>query len=229
MSPVPKAFVWTKIQADAGQTVWQILYRKELERLAGGGTFWWGIGESKAKAISLLVKNESRPALLFSLMLSRPHARDSTPDGVVLWQAYETCNGNQPLPPHVVVTSRALASNGSPKRRHYAIVCESHLSILSNGGGKLDAGCLRNVGDGGRSVGASQVTAVVEQRGARGNDARYEITARATVVTPFAVTLSLPRELLPAERQLLDEVGNEGKGRDDWFSVARKLRRGAPT
>jgi hypothetical protein len=29
---IPEAFVWTKIQADAGQTVQSILRRKELER-----------------------------------------------------------------------------------------------------------------------------------------------------------------------------------------------------
>jgi len=224
---IPSAFVWTKIQADAGQDVCQILCRKELERLAGNGTFWWGIGESKAQAISLLVKSEPRPALLFSLMLSRPHARDSTPDGVVLWQAYETRNGNRPLPLHVVVTSRARASNGSPKRRHYALVCESCSPILSNGGGKLDADCLRNVGADGRSVGSSQVTAVVEQRGTSGRNARYEITARATLVAPYAVTLTSPRALLPAEGLLLDEIVNERKERDDWIVVAKKLRRRA--
>jgi hypothetical protein len=46
-TPIPNAFVWTKIQADAGESVRQILYRKEQERLAGDGSFWWGIGESK--------------------------------------------------------------------------------------------------------------------------------------------------------------------------------------
>jgi hypothetical protein len=182
---------------------------------------------SKAQAINLLITNKPRPEVLFSLMLSRPHGRDSAPHGVLLWQAYETRKGSRPLPPHVVVTSRARMSNGSPKRRHYALICESHSSILNNSGGKLDADCLRNIGDGGRPVGSSQVTAVVEQRGTRGSDARYEITARATVVPPYAVTLTSPRELLPAERKLLDEVGNEGKGRDDWFAVVKAIRQEA--
>ena len=39
---IPGAFVWTKIQAEAGQSIKRILNRKELERQASDGTFWWG-------------------------------------------------------------------------------------------------------------------------------------------------------------------------------------------
>src|SRR6266481_2972127 len=99
-------------------------------------------------------------------MASQPHARDSTPDGVLLWQTYVTAGGERPLPPYVVVTSRAHTSNGSPKMKHYALVCWSDSSILRNGGGMLDPAKLRNIGESGKPVGASQVTAVVEQRGA---------------------------------------------------------------
>jgi hypothetical protein len=104
-------------------------------------------------------------------------------------------------------------------------VCESRSSILSNGGGKLDADRLRNIGDGGRQVGSSQVTAVVEQCRANGSNARYEITARAAVVTPYAGTLTLPRELSPAECNLFTGAGNDGKRCHDWLAVAKQLRR----
>jgi hypothetical protein len=58
----PAAFVWTKIQAEAGETLDRILGRKELERLAGNGSFWWGIGESKARAIRVLAgKQPAKP------------------------------------------------------------------------------------------------------------------------------------------------------------------------
>jgi hypothetical protein len=36
---VPNAFVWTTIQADAGQSVDRLLNRKELERQSGS-IFW---------------------------------------------------------------------------------------------------------------------------------------------------------------------------------------------
>src|SRR6266498_182278 len=83
---IQSAFIWTKIQADSGQSIDRVLNRKELERQSGN-TFWWGIGESKADQIRLLLTRNPRPLVLFSLMLSRPHRRDSHPDGVLLWEA----------------------------------------------------------------------------------------------------------------------------------------------
>jgi hypothetical protein len=60
---IQRSFIWTKIQADAGQSVDRILNRKELERQSGK-TFWWGIGESKADQIGLLLTREPRPLIL---------------------------------------------------------------------------------------------------------------------------------------------------------------------
>jgi hypothetical protein len=52
-----------------------------------------------------------------------------------------------------------------------------------------------------------------------------DITARAILTAPYAATLTTPRELSAAERQLLFEMGNEGKRREDWLAVAKQLRR----
>jgi hypothetical protein len=41
INPIPNAFVWTKIEAEGGQSIDRILHRKELERQSVG-TFWWG-------------------------------------------------------------------------------------------------------------------------------------------------------------------------------------------
>jgi hypothetical protein len=220
----PATFVWTKIQADAGETIQRILNRKELERQAGNGTFWWGIGESKAAAINLLAKKELTPELLFSLMRSPPHVRDTAPSGVLIWQAYQGSQGIRPLPPHVVVTSREHASNGRPKQRHYALVCEAHTSILRNDRAMLDVALLRNTGKG-KPVGSSQVTAVVEIGSPNGRSTRYQITARAVLVGPYAVTLASPRELSLAEQRLLADVGNIGMTSEDWLAVAKRIRR----
>src|SRR5882672_1443687 len=56
---------------------------------------------------ALHLTRDPRPLVLFSLMLSRPHRRDSHPDGVLLWEAYKTTEGEVPLPPHAIVISRA--------------------------------------------------------------------------------------------------------------------------
>jgi hypothetical protein len=45
---LPEAFVWTRFGTEAGQTIDRILARKEAERIANGGLFLWGIGNSVA-------------------------------------------------------------------------------------------------------------------------------------------------------------------------------------
>jgi hypothetical protein len=78
---IQNAFVWTKVQAESGQTIDRILNRKELERQSGGA-FWWGIGESKAEKVMLLVAQQPLVAVLFTKMLSPPNPRDSDPEDV---------------------------------------------------------------------------------------------------------------------------------------------------
>jgi hypothetical protein len=213
---IPDRFVWTKIQADAGQSVDRILWRKELERQAGG-TFWWGIGqaprEEKIKLLGL------QPDLFFSLMPSDAHSRDSNPDGVLVWEQYiigETC---KIVPLHAVVISRAHDKNGNLKSSYDALICESSEAIPRTAGGTVDIGKLRNIG--GRRIGSSQITAVVEPTPDKNGPSHlYPITARAMLVAPFAVRLTAPRLLSDRERSLLDEVSVDGKTQ----AVARQLR-----
>jgi hypothetical protein len=44
-------FVWTKMGAESGEGLAQIVRRKEGERVAGRGIFWWGIGTSLGPAV----------------------------------------------------------------------------------------------------------------------------------------------------------------------------------
>jgi hypothetical protein len=37
-------FVWTRVGSNAGEEIQSITARKEAEREAGGGEFWWGVG-----------------------------------------------------------------------------------------------------------------------------------------------------------------------------------------
>jgi hypothetical protein len=226
ISDIPAGFVWTKIQADAGQRIDLILRRKELERQSGS-TFWWGIGQSpKGERIKHL---GPRPAVFFSLMRSAAHKRDSHPEDVLLWEQYIIAATRKavPLPPHAVVISRAHDKNGSLKSSYAALVCENSDGIPRSAGGALDIGMLRNLG--GRPIGSSQITAVAEPiPEGKGASVPYPITARATLVAPFAVRLAAPRLLSPLERHLLDEVSREGKTVEDWMAVAQQLRRVRP-
>jgi hypothetical protein len=222
---IPNAFVWTKVEADAGQRMDQIIHRKELERKSGG-TFWWGIGESKIGKVRLLLASDSRPAVVFSKMRCDAHSRDSDPGGVLLWEAYEVASGEMPLPPHAIVTSRAHDSKGRLKSRHYALVCENPAGVSATMGETLDTGSLRNFGDGGRPIGSSQITAVVERTTSSRHGLLYPIIARATLVAPYAVQLSAPRQLSSHEVRLLDDVSVYGETANDWIAVAKELRRG---
>jgi hypothetical protein len=172
-----------------------------------------------------LLARDPHPAILFSLMLSAPHRRDSNPDGVLLWEAYQTQRGKMPLPPHAIVISRAHERNGSPKQRYYAFVCENPAGLSHSGGGTVDMGKLRNFGDGGKPIGSSQISAVVERVARTGTGLSYPVTARATLVTPYAVQLAAPRVLSPLEKRLLDEVSLTGKTAQDWNAVVKQLRK----
>src|SRR5262249_9925546 len=221
---IQNAFIWTKVQSDAGQPIDWILNRKELERQSGS-TFWWGIGESKADQIKLLLTKDPHPLVLFSLMLSRPHRRDSHPDGVLLWEAYQTAEGEIPLPPHAIVISRAHDSKGRLKQRYYALVCENPMGILHSGRGTLETRTLRNFGNGGKPVGSSQVTAVVERTTSHGEGRSYPITASATLITPYAVPLTASRKLSEQELRLLDQTSLGTMTAKDWIGVAKQIRR----
>jgi hypothetical protein len=221
---IPNAFVLTKIQAEAGQTMHAILNRKELER-ESGGTFWWGIGESKAEKIKLLLARDARPKIIFSPMLSAPNQRDANPDGVFLWDNYITANGCQPIPYHSIITSRAQTQNGSRKSHHYALVCENETRCFSKTNMMLDVSRLRNFGANGKPIGSSQITAVVVQMTANGKSSLYQIAGCATLTAPHAVKLAAPRLLSCGEIRLLDEVSHDGKKVNDWLEVAKKLRR----
>jgi hypothetical protein len=222
-SQIPNAFVWTKIQAEAGQSVDRILVRKELERQSGG-TFWWGIGESKAEKVTLLAAKQPSVEVLFSKMRSFPNPRDSDPDAVLLWEAYETSTGRVPIPPHVVVTSRAHDRKGRLKSRHYALVCANLTCVLRGGGGTLDSGTLRNFGGDGKSIGASQITAVVERTTSISQGQPYPITARATLIAPYAVRLAKQRTLSKAELRLLDAASLSTTTAVEWIAVAKQCR-----
>jgi hypothetical protein len=129
---------------------------------------------------------------------------------------YQSANGEEALPPHVIVTSRAARDrHGNLKRHHHALVCASVTALGLTRGGTLNTGALQNTGTG-KSIGDSQVTSVVEQTNFTSEGKAYEITIRATLVAPYRVQLITPRDLAPREftaqeRQLLEDVSVDGK------------------
>ena len=103
-----QTFIFSKMQAEAGQNLEEIIARKEAERVAWNGVFWWGIGNSLGSSVhdEVTAAGGILP-VLFSRMLSKPKIEDSAPDEVVIWTAWEnSCGTVEPVPKFVRITSR---------------------------------------------------------------------------------------------------------------------------
>jgi hypothetical protein len=193
---LPEAFCWTRFGTEAGEAITEILRRKEAERLANDGTFFWGIGNSVAPGIAELVRKRRQPELLFSPIRGRPRAADVGPEAVVRWRFAETAHGDVfRIPEAIEITSKMSAG----KRSHYALVGSSEQPLEFANHGQLPFGALQNLLSG-RSVGPSQVTAVVRLlREVLAGGAMYAVALRVRLVHPYCV-------------RLLDPVLTEGCG-----------------
>jgi hypothetical protein len=241
-SRFPSEFVWTKMQAEAGQSLEEIVHRKELERLAGGGLFFWGVGNALGNNLTRLVARDPAPTVLFSIMKGKARRADLSPTGVLVWNSYVDSGGRlQPLPSHALVLSRA-ATALSEKRRHYALVCESASSLRLERLGGLNSGHFRNLGSSAASVGSSQVTAVIEHvvsdyggvvREEDGSELgrplgpHYDVNMLAHLAKPYFVRLARPRLIADDARSRLANVRSSGLTPMMWSDLVTELRQSA--
>lgn len=215
--PVVESVCWTRMQAESGQGLATIVARKEMERRSGGGLFLWGVGNAPARAIPLLAKMGAPIGVVFSVMKSRPKAIDSSPAAIVAWRRWVDPDGAvRDLPHHVLVTSRA----GS-RDHHYALMCRSDSPLAVDDGGPFDHTAYRNFG-GGRPVGASQTTALLERRAPDG-EADYRVAMRARLTGGLWVRLVDPVPVPTGVRALLDEVPGNVR---DWRDLVSSVRSG---
>jgi hypothetical protein len=199
MRLLPRHFCWTKFGTEAGQTVEQILRRKDEERRRNDGIFLWGIGNSLGNSVNELLLRASAPEILFSPIKASARHCDSDPPEVLAWRAAETFQGDEFLLPRwSLVTSRQTRER--PKASHYALVCYSSVPLqLVTDGPVIDFAYLTNLATGHR-LGPSQVTAIVERTDhAVGSHREYVVALRATLIAPFFVRLRNPVPI-PAAR-----------------------------
>jgi hypothetical protein len=190
---LPAYFCWTRFGTEAGQAINQIFARKEQERLANGGVFFWGIGNALGPSIRELLLRTGKPEVLFSPIKSSPRSVDSQPAAVVAWTLAETLHGEPfKLPEHSLVTSRH--DPNAPRKSSYALVCFSSVPLNQ---ARCDEGialsALRNLRTG-RPIGASQVTAIVQScvGSLTAQTSRYEVLVRARLVEPYFLRLGNP-------------------------------------
>ncbi len=187
---IPDAFCWTRFGTEAGETIENILERKEKERRNNDGIFFWGVGNSVAPGLAALLENGERPEVLFSPIKGPPRAVDRAPAARFAWRAgLDLGGGHFELPPAARVTSGGQA--GGPGRAHYALVCASSRPLaIVQGDADLDFLALRNLVSG-NPLGASQVTAVVRMlRDQPASDMRYPVAMRAELAPPYFVRLT---------------------------------------
>jgi hypothetical protein len=191
--PIPECFCWTRFGPEAGQSVEQILARKEQERVANGGVFFWGIGNALGPSMVELLRRTESPEVIFSPIRTAPRPQDASPSSVVAWTAAETLSGDRyQLPRQCLITSRFDPEN--PRSRHYALVCRRTSSVKQESEReRIEFSQLKNLLTG-RAVGASQVTAVVRvdtnARTATVNS--YEVAFRAELAAPYFIVLQAP-------------------------------------
>jgi len=201
--PLPKWFCWTRFGTEAGQKFQHILERKEQERSANSGIFFWGIGNAVGPSIKELIKRTHEPEVLFSPTKSPAREADARPLGVAVWTTAQTLFGSPfELPEKSLVTSRHDPQ--SPRAAHYALVCHCEKSLfISESSETIVLSSIRNILTG-RPVGTSQVTAIVESD-FDDSSAQwgYHVALRARLVPPFLLRLQDPIAL-PAPDPMSD-------------------------
>jgi hypothetical protein len=187
---LPSCFCWTRFGVESGEPIDAIVVRKERERLANGGVFLWGIGNSIAPALADLVNSVDEPEVLFSPIHSRPRHVDASPESVAQWTSAQGLFGEDfDLPSQAYVVSRW--NPAKPKPAHYALVCGSVDPLELGDQGQLHVSSLRNLRSG-AIVGASQVTAVVRTSGEAADGRSYRVAMRTALVAPYFVRLKDP-------------------------------------
>lgn len=191
--PLPERFCWTRFGIESGETIEEILIRKERERALNKGLFLWGIGNAIGPGLRELLKFDKAPALIFSPIRSKARIADIVPSGVVHWKSALTMSGDRyELPEASTVTSRS--KSGTKRARHYALVCSSDEELKLDPLGEVFAvTSLRNIASN-KPIGASQVTAVVRRfesaRPLRGTS--YQAMMRVRLAFPYFIELADP-------------------------------------
>jgi hypothetical protein len=223
-SQPPDTFCWTKMHAESGQTLEAIVTRKEAERCAGAGIFFWGVGNSLGKRLDVFLQRTREPKVAFSVMRSRPKPEDAAPDEVLVWTACMDSTGTiRPLPRHVLLLSRKSTAAGE-KRRHYALVCRSNEPLTLGPRGSLHLGQFQNLGSRTPKVGASQVTTILERHGKPGDGLTYNIDLLADLVDPHFVRLAKPRILTAAQRDQITRASTGRASINDWLRLVSEVR-----
>jgi hypothetical protein len=216
MLTIPSTFIWTKIGRDSDQAVEAILRRKELERRAGSGEFWWGIGEWPALSSVRKAWRVGTRDVLATKPLTP--GKKGTANPILTWAYYDDGCQIGRIPLHVVVTSREQES-------YYALVCNAGTDLTrSDSQDELRASNYKHLTSGKRvSPSLRQTTFPVKKVGSAKNGRTYKVAFRACLRKP-CVQLFGRRKLSQEEVDRLHNVSEDGVGVDAWLEFASAVR-----
>jgi hypothetical protein len=209
---------------EAGENLSTIVRRKELERQACGGMFFWGVGNPMGAGLTALRDRAPEPTVVFSAMRSRPALVDQKPTGLLLWLSYiDEHDREVDLPMCSLVTSRSMTVGGRPKEAHYALVCSTKTTIGASPIGDLDASELVNVLSG-RPVGSTQITAAVTRSPKQqGSQSTYQVNFVARLSGPGQVRLARHAPIVAAELEYAWDAAERGD-LSAWRSAVKGLK-----
>jgi hypothetical protein len=189
-TPAVRHFVFTKPGVEAGESLADILIRKEAERIAGKNTFWWGVGNSVGVALEKAAQDSGGTLPILFLVhktQTPPKKRDASPQRVVVWTKWQDRSGSiHHVPTFANITSRW----DETKRTHYALVCysEKPMSFDPNGPAFDPSLCRTALG---KVPGSSQVTALVSGNlnASEHQNGKYRVVFHGTLVRPWQARL----------------------------------------
>lgn len=143
----------------------------------------------------------------------------------MVWNAYIDSEGTEiEIPKHVLVTSKSdVRRNRKGQLVYYALICKATEPLSVGDYGPFDSANYKNIGDDGKRIGPSQVTALVERASNAAGNTKHRINLQAKLALDYWVRLSQPREI-PADCELQRLVVENRE--HNWIDKVTEIREG---
>jgi hypothetical protein len=217
------SFVWTEILFEAGESPEHIILRKEAERIAGSGEFWWGV--DAPLGITVEVRAERSGGTLPVLFSKSRTTEERHSSQIRIWDAWRSLLHPQVhgrIPDHVVITT---GYDLGKRQARYALTCRSDDKLTGAAIGFCDlAQCWSLKGS--QRVPHVRKAHVLRKdepllsRRGPSSQSVYSIAFKAALVGHCFVLLENFRVLDQGE---LNDLRNFQAG-DNWLSLAKELR-----
>jgi hypothetical protein len=214
---VTTRFVWSLMGPDAGQTLNEIIIRKEAERRIGG-EFWWGGGTPLGASVeSEAISNGGTLPALFSALGNQKQAPNQN---TYVWNGYHNIDKRRSgsIPKHVLVLGGTFDPRRQRIRPYYALVCRCDTALALGDHGPFDPAQCRTLANG-IPPGVSQRAALLTGQLKHPHGPR-RIAFYAHLVAPWFVRLTRPRLLTAADLARVRQY----KPGDDWLGLVKSLR-----